>query len=176
METIVVNLCAGPGAGKSTIAAQVFAELKWAGINCELATEYAKDRVWQKDYGVFESQPCVFGKQHLKLTRLKGKVDVIITDAPLIFSVMYDNTGSDHFKPFVVDMFNQFNNLNFFIKREKPYNPAGRMQTEDEAKDLDKAIKDILDGYNVKYKELIGDDNCALIIKSIVLHMLDKNR
>ena len=33
-NTIIVNLFAGPGAGKSTGAAYVFAKLKLAGIDC----------------------------------------------------------------------------------------------------------------------------------------------
>ena len=29
MKSLIVNMIAGPGAGKSTMAAHVFAELKW---------------------------------------------------------------------------------------------------------------------------------------------------
>ena len=45
---IVVNLFAGPGSGKSTTCAGVFAKLKLAGVNCEMALEYAKDKVWEE--------------------------------------------------------------------------------------------------------------------------------
>ena len=38
MKLIVVNLYAGPGAGKSTLSAYTFAKLKMAGVNCELIT------------------------------------------------------------------------------------------------------------------------------------------
>lgn len=41
----VVNLFAQPGAGKSTGAAYIFAKLKMAGVNAELITEFAKDKV-----------------------------------------------------------------------------------------------------------------------------------
>jgi hypothetical protein len=44
-KTILVNLYAGPGTGKSTMAANVFSELKWMGVNCELALEFAKTKV-----------------------------------------------------------------------------------------------------------------------------------
>ncbi len=46
-DTLVVNLLGGPGSGKSTTAADVFARLKWQDINCELVTEFAKDLVWE---------------------------------------------------------------------------------------------------------------------------------
>jgi hypothetical protein len=48
-NTLLVNLYAGPGAGKSTGAAYIFAKLKMAGVDCEYVSEYAKDRVWQED-------------------------------------------------------------------------------------------------------------------------------
>ena len=48
-NTLLVNFYAGPGAGKSTGAAYIFAKLKMKGIDSEYVSEYAKDRVWQDD-------------------------------------------------------------------------------------------------------------------------------
>ena len=42
-NTLVVNLFGGPGTGKSTTMAHVFAELKWRGYDCEMSNEYAKE-------------------------------------------------------------------------------------------------------------------------------------
>jgi hypothetical protein len=168
-RAIVINLCAGPGAGKSTMAAAIFSELKWHGVNCELATEYAKDRVWQEDFGVFECQPYVFGKQLLKVQRLVNKVDVIITDSPLIFSIMYNNSNLATFAPFVLEAFNQFDNMNYVLQRKKDYNPKGRMQTEDQAKELDIRIKDILSNHLVPFKLAEGSkDGVQFIVKDIL--------
>lgn len=50
---IVVNLFGAPGAGKSTGAARIFSNLKMAGINAELVTEFAKDKVWEENKAVF---------------------------------------------------------------------------------------------------------------------------
>jgi uridine kinase len=44
-KSLIVNIYGMPSAGKSTTAAGVFSELKWLNIDCELATEYAKDKV-----------------------------------------------------------------------------------------------------------------------------------
>ena len=60
---IVVNLFAGPGSGKSTTCAGVFSKLKLAGVNCEMALEYAKDKVWENSLDVLDDQIYVFGKQ-----------------------------------------------------------------------------------------------------------------
>ena len=43
---MVVNLFGAPGAGKSTGAAYIFAILKMHGIDAELVTEFAKDKLW----------------------------------------------------------------------------------------------------------------------------------
>lgn len=44
-RTLVVNLFAQPGAGKSTGAAYLFYNLKCLGVNCEYVSEFAKDKV-----------------------------------------------------------------------------------------------------------------------------------
>lgn len=46
---LIVNLFGAPGAGKSTLAAYVFAKLKMAGVNAELVTEFAKDKTWENN-------------------------------------------------------------------------------------------------------------------------------
>ena len=46
MNTLVINLFSGPGVGKSTTAAMVFAKLKMNGVDCEMALEFAKEKVW----------------------------------------------------------------------------------------------------------------------------------
>ena len=80
---LIVNLFAGPGAGKSTIAAYVFARLKMAGVNCELAPEFAKDKVWEHNQTALDNQIYVFAKQYYRITRCADQVDVVITDSPV---------------------------------------------------------------------------------------------
>jgi len=48
-KPLIVDFFAGPGAGKSTTAADVFAKLKWRGVNAELIGEYAKDLTWSEN-------------------------------------------------------------------------------------------------------------------------------
>ena len=142
--TKVINLFGGPGAGKSTMAAGIFFYLKNRGINCELASEYAKDKVWEESYSVLNNQIYVFGKQLHRIQRLIDKVDVVITDAPLLFSLIYGAHEGKEFHKLVKVVFNRFDNINFFLTRIKDFNPAGRLQTEDKAKLLDTAIRDKL--------------------------------
>ena len=91
---LIVNLFGAPGAGKSTGAAYVFSQLKAAGVNAELVTEFAKDKVWEETKAVFENQAYIFGKQYFRISRLMGKVDVVITDSPILLSVFYNKDNA----------------------------------------------------------------------------------
>lgn len=62
MKTKIINLIGGPGVGKSTLAAEIFAELKKKGKSAELALEYAKDQVWDENLRILKDQLYIFGK------------------------------------------------------------------------------------------------------------------
>lgn len=156
---IVVNLYAGPGSGKSTLAAYTFAKMKMLGINCELVTEFAKDKVWEKNNTALENQLYIFAKQYYRIARCADKVDVVITDSPLAMSPFY-NKDQDIDKPLrdlVYQINKKYNNLNFFVRRIKKYNPVGRLQTEEEARRFDVEIKEMIDSYHLTYQEIDGD-------------------
>ena len=91
---ILVNLFGAPGAGKSTGAAYIFSRLKMAGVNAELVTEFAKDKVWEENKAVFKNQAYIFGKQYFKISRCADKVDVVIDggDGGLVPSTIVDCT------------------------------------------------------------------------------------
>lgn len=163
-ETIVVNLMGGPGCGKSTAAAGIFYELKKLGYECELVTEYAKDKVWDGSYETLKDQIYVFGHQYHRLWKLKGKVKFIITDTSLIFGIHYVRYNSKKFNDFVIEAFFHFNNINYFIKRGNSFNDKGRIHDLKESIKADEIIKQIMKDYNIEYKE-IDQDNA---VKNIV--------
>lgn len=168
---LVVNLFAGSGAGKSTGAAYVFSQLKMMGINCELVTEFAKDKTWEKSTKVFENQAYIFGKQYFKMSRLHNEVDIIVTDSPLLLSIVYNNSPvlTENFNNMVLDVYNFYNNLNFYILRQKEYNPKGRWQDKDEAIKIDEIVKDTLNNYNIEFNYVPGNkDGYDEIVKHII--------
>ena len=157
--TLCCNLFGSPGSGKSTMAALVFSRLKILGVNCELVTEFAKDKTWEKNFSALSNQVYVFAKQYFRMDRCADQVDVIITDSPLALSPYY-NKDPDIHKPLcelAVRISNKFNNLNYFIRRVKKYNPIGRNQTEDESNKIAVDLKNMLKDYDIPYVEVDGD-------------------
>lgn len=169
-ETLVVNLFAGPGAGKSTTAAGVFFELKSRGINCELAAEYAKDLTWEERHRTFQNQIYIFGKQHHRINRLLGQVAVVITDSPLLLTPVYDDEKRQTLERLAVEEHNKMWTYNVFIHRKKAFNAKGRKHNESESMELDKAIADVLLKHDVAYEVFEGTpEGRDAIVKKILM-------
>lgn len=158
-KTLVINLFGVPGAGKSTGAAYIFSRIKMAGVNAELITEYAKDKVWERNDEAFKNQAYIFGEQSYRISRCADKVDVIVTDSPLPLNIMYNNDArlTENFNKAVMDVFNSYQNLNYLLLRVKPYNPSGRKQTETESDALGSPLILLLKNRAIPYKPIVGD-------------------
>lgn len=165
---IVINLFAGPGSGKSTTCAGVFSKLKLAGVNCEMALEYAKDKVWENSLDVLDDQIYVFGKQLHRLNRLKGKVDVIITDSPILLSIIYNKEASNYLDDLVIEQFHKFNNLNYYVVRDESFNPKGRVQNHEESMEKDDQIKTLLNEHNISYTTVYKHNSVDTIVDEVM--------
>lgn len=174
---IVVNLFGPPGSGKSTGAAHVFSALKKAGVNAELITEYPKDKTWENNTAALSCQEYIFGKQSFRMARCRDQVEVLVTDSPLPLSLIYNkNPALDYsFQNVVLNIFNTYENMNYCIKRVKPYNPKGRNQTEAESDALNEPIKALLSDCCIPYKTVDGDDSGYDIIVSEVIKAIEED-
>lgn len=175
---LIVNLYGQPGAGKSTLAAYTFAKLKMLNVNCELVTEFAKDKVWEQNSTALSNQVYVFAKQYYRLDRCADKVDVIITDSPIALSPFYNKDQDIHepLKQLAYKISQKYNNLHYFIKRIKKYNPVGRLETEEESDQKAIGLRAMLDEYNIKYTTIDGDLMSADIIINDILSIIDINK
>jgi len=173
-KSLVVNLLGGPGIGKSSIAASIFAESKKRGFNSELAFEYAKDLVWENNQDALSNQLYVFGHQHYRIFRLLDKVDYIITDSPFILSVIYDKEKRFNFEQLVVQEFKKLKTLNIILERKTEYKKEGRYHTEEESKTIDSEIKTLFDEYGIKYHICDLDNALEFVLEIMEEHSASK--
>lgn len=158
-STLVINLFGGPGSGKSTLAADLYSEMKKHDYEVEMVREWVKLWAWQGREMTYADQCIVFGNQVNEETSLYGKVDVIITDSPLILSGFYEdvNHNSKFLLPaaqkiMYLAKFDQVTYWNLLVKRNWPYQASGRFQTEEQANEFDKKMVQFLKCNKIPYE------------------------
>jgi nicotinamide riboside kinase len=173
----VINLLGGPGCGKSTNALGITNKLKRKGQSIELIDEYAKELFWRKDHSCrFKNQIDIVANQYNKQLYLQeNEVKLCVTDSPIILSMAYK--PSDYFKSFdamVLEIFNSFDNLNFFLVRDFPFVQEGRIQNESESKELSDKIMQILMDNNIPIRFIKSNyESEDIIIKIIESELTD---
>lgn len=158
-KTLFINLYAGPGTGKSTSAAWIYALLKSRGVNAELIREYVKDWAWEGRKVNAYDQVYLLGKQVRRETLVMGKVEVAVTDSPTFQSLYYNRkyvpeTLAQGVEAMVLAYYRQMEqdghkHLHVFLNRTKPYSAAGRYQSEEEAKQVDTGVLNLLNEYGI---------------------------
>lgn len=167
-KPIVINLFGAPGAGKSTTAAGLFALMKLKKYKVELVTGHAKDLTYSESFKELSNQLKVFGEQNYRMHRLVGSVDFIVTDSPLLNSLVYGDETSDNFKGLVVEKYNEYQNFDVFLHRVKEYAPYGRTQSVHESDLLGYKIINILKEQSPIYQSVDGDADAPKNILSLL--------
>jgi antirestriction protein ArdC len=166
-KPLVVNFYAGPGAGKTTSAMELTAALKKTGVNVEYVQEYAKELVLENRTELLADQQHVTDEQYHRLDRLRNSVDVIVTDSPVLLGIVYGGDKiDDAYRQKIRSYYDSFNNLDLQIERKTVYQTAGRIQTEAEARDLDRAIVEMLNEQNIAY-QVFQNENIGDIVATI---------
>jgi deoxyadenosine/deoxycytidine kinase len=145
--TTVINLIGGPGIGKSTLAAELYAKMKRKHMNVEMVREVAKEWALEgRQIGPFE-QLSILGEQIKRESSLFNKVDYIVTDSPVLLGAFYleYNHNQDFMNKPILDYYyfaqtNGVKFINYKLPRINPYDTKGRFESEKEATDIDDAI------------------------------------
>lgn len=158
MKTHVINFFAGPGTGKSTLAAAIFADMKNKGVSVELVREYVKDWAWKNRKPKANDQLYLLGKQTQAESILYGQVKYIVTDSPFLLAPIYEQhyfkrdttrLAAIKFMNYAKDDGVVFHN--FFLQRYKAFKQAGRFESEEQANALDKSIELFLTDNYISY-------------------------
>lgn len=174
MKSNVINFFAGPCSGKSTFAAMLFSFLKKNNYNAELITEVAKDFVYENRLKTLQNDQLFVtaSQNHKQLILQENNIEYIITDSPILLGCIYNKTINEElFNNFFLDIFNQYNNINFFIKNEyqkKFYENSGRRHNLEESKLAQEKIHKLLDTNKISYTEITQQTPLEKIYKTII--------
>jgi hypothetical protein len=104
----------------------------------------AKELTYDENWSDLKKQLHVLAEQERRQRRLVDKVDFIITDSPLLTSLAYVTDKRDYYavEQSAHSLFANYNNINFILRRVKPYAAYGRTQTEEEAREKDQLLID----------------------------------
>lgn len=166
-----INLYAGPGAGKSTTAAMLFAKLKIAGYSIELVSEYVKAWAIAKRAPVGFDQVYLMGKQlQYEYRFLSNGIKNVIADSPVLLSACYTRANypdlinvADHMDGIVMEYERQHPAINIFLDRgDKEYKTEGRFQSKEGAQRIDNVVRDTLNRLGLVYTTFSFYDNDAI--------------
>lgn len=164
---LVINLFGGPGSGKTTIAAQLFAELKKRHYDVELVTEFAKDLIMQNNQAALQHQFYVTGVQAHRIWSAAQKMQVVVVDSPILLGPIYDQRNSKALLDLCVEHHDELNNLNIFLSRKGvQHSMVGRVHSLTESVGIDNRIHRLLDELKVEYISLeeVGMDKLIALI------------
>lgn len=178
--TKVISFAAGPAAGKTTIAHDVFSIMKRKGLSVGWIEEFATDLSWKGDHAGMQDQLWILGEQNHRLYTQLGKVEYIVTDTCMLLGIYYMKHAFEKFKgagcadiAFDYDnfywslvntinaTFNMYDNSVFFVDRgdrvvDVPRygeNPSTHADVDHSTRLLaDREIRDVLDSYRIDYQ------------------------
>ena len=163
----VINFVGGSGCGKSLMSALTFAELKMNHFTAEYIQEYAKTLVWEKRFEDLDNQYQVSTIQYKMIKAVDGRVDYIICDSGLIVGIFYNRYNITNIcdvkktEKMLLSKMNDMNNIYIYLERnlEFPFENAGRIQDEEESKQIDILFKNLLHELNLPYLSVISSKN-----------------
>lgn len=157
---LLINLFAGPSAGKTTAALELTAALKKKGFNVEYVSEYAKELVLENKTELLKNQVHVTDEQFHRLDRLRNSgVEIIVTDSPVLLGKVYgEGKISREYGEKLLTYHNSFDNFNLFVNRGSTFQTEGRVHNLEQSKELDAKILAMLQDNRIFYGNYNHDE------------------
>ena len=145
----------GPGVGKSTLAAAVFAALKTQHYPVELVDEAIKGMAWQELPARGFDTVWLFGKQIRREDIVLRSGGYVISSGPIMMQCYYMQHRGESWAKDLINIAQLseeiYPSIHLFVDRVVPYKPEGRYEaTEEEATRHDFMIRDFLSYHNLK--------------------------
>ena len=141
----IIEFFGGPGSGKTTTATHAFSAFKQMGIECEFVREYAQEAIYCGQKHHLDSQFIVAANQYRKYKEQElAGTKLVFSDTSMLLSKVYGDIthpGRQYLNALIDILQDEFEIVKVFIKRVKEYKTQGRLQTEQEARELDILMK-----------------------------------
>ena len=159
---LIVNFFGGPGAGKTTAAADLFISLKRNNVDAHFVGDFAQECILEGNAESLRDQVYIFGNTYHRLQSSYQQSVVTVTDAPVLLNCIYQEGLPATFNQLVLAMHERFRNLNVLLERRDGYNHSmvGRVHSLSESVGIDKQIERMLEQYEVPFvrqNEIEGD-------------------
>lgn len=166
-----VCLYAGPGIGKSTMAAWLYSSLKMEGRSVELVREHVKNWVYEDRPPRSFDQIFLFAAQmRAEDVILRSGVELVITDSPLFLSTCYsEKYGTPGWRNLLAlcDEFDAaYPALDFLMTRRTKYDASGRFHGEAAALEMDEFVKSRLESRGKPFHEAGTGDEILEVIRN----------
>jgi hypothetical protein len=162
--TKVINIIGGPGCDKSLFSSAIILNLNLRHKSVEQIPDYAKSLVWQKDFEALKNQYQVAQRQFEMLDLLDGQVQYLVTECALMQVLYYNNTYSENIcdvaktRAQILNWYRRHDNINILVERgDKKYVQVGRFQNEEEARQIDLALRETLVQEQIPFVSMAPD-------------------
>ena len=148
--TLLIDIYGGPSSGKSTTSLALTSLLKlyldqYSGstMRVEYVSEAAQGFVWESGSLMLANQARLFGEQFRRLERLRGKVDIIVSDSPLWLCAYYgrpDLYPQPAWSEVIRAHYQHFAVLPILVNRVGRFETEGRVHDETASTEAHEAI------------------------------------